>query len=105
MEYLGYFLKPNNYKVVDWNWLVQKFEKRISNWLFRWISIGGRLILVKYVFEGVCIFWLSLAYFPNTILNRLRKRMFSFIKSSNALREKFHLASWEFASKPKHLGG
>ena len=29
-KYLGYFLKPNNYKVGDWRWLVRKVEKRIG---------------------------------------------------------------------------
>ena len=30
-NYLGYFLKPLGYRVSDWIWLVQKFEKRICN--------------------------------------------------------------------------
>ena len=45
MKYLGFFLKPNNYKVKDWLWLLQKIEKRIGNWTFRWLSLGGRLTL------------------------------------------------------------
>lgn len=28
-KYLGFVLKPNNYRIVDWLWLVQKVEKRI----------------------------------------------------------------------------
>jgi hypothetical protein len=31
MKYLGFYLKPNCYKVSDWNWLIQKIEKRINN--------------------------------------------------------------------------
>ena len=30
-KYLGYYLKPLGYRVCDWFWLVQKFEKRICN--------------------------------------------------------------------------
>jgi hypothetical protein len=29
--YLGFFLKPNSYKVEDWHWLISKFEKRIRH--------------------------------------------------------------------------
>lgn len=53
MKYLGYFLTPNNYRVAGWNWLVQKFEKRISNWSYRWLTMVGRLVLVKFVLEGL----------------------------------------------------
>jgi len=38
--YLGYFLKPLGYRVNDWIWLLQKFEKRISNWTFQFLSLG-----------------------------------------------------------------
>jgi hypothetical protein len=29
-RYLGFFLKPTNYRVEDWHWLIQKYEKRIG---------------------------------------------------------------------------
>jgi hypothetical protein len=45
MKYLGFFLKPNSYRVNDWLWLLKKIEKRIGNWTYRWISLGGRLTL------------------------------------------------------------
>ena len=37
MKYLGFYLKPNNYRVADWTWMVQKIEKRIGNWTLRWL--------------------------------------------------------------------
>jgi hypothetical protein len=49
MKYLGFYLKPNNYRVADWKWMIQKVEKRIGNWSFCWLSLGGRLILEKSV--------------------------------------------------------
>jgi hypothetical protein len=47
MKYLVFYLKPNNYRVADWNWMIQKVEKRIGNWTFCWITLGERLILAK----------------------------------------------------------
>jgi hypothetical protein len=32
MKYLGYYLKENNHRVSDWNWIIQKIEKRIGCW-------------------------------------------------------------------------
>jgi len=105
MKYLGYFIKPDDYRVVDWRWLIQKIEKRINNWSFRWLSMGGRLTLVKSLLEGILVYLLSLAHIPSSILKTLRKRMFSFLWFGNVGKEKYHLVRWEALSKPKHLGG
>ena len=52
-EYLGFFLKPHCYATSDWIWLIQKVEKNIGLWCHRWISLGGRLLLVKDILEGI----------------------------------------------------
>jgi len=44
-KYLGFFIKPNCYTREDSNWLEKKFEKIISNWSHRWLTLGGRFIL------------------------------------------------------------
>jgi len=51
-RYLGYYLKVESYKVVDWRWLIAKFEKRIIHWCNRWLTLGGRYILIKFVLES-----------------------------------------------------
>jgi hypothetical protein len=56
MKYLGYFLKANNYKVADWNWLTKKIEKRIGSWTFRWLSLGGRVVLAKAVLQSLPVY-------------------------------------------------
>ena len=45
-KYLGFFIKPLGYRSKDWNWLVQKFENKISLWTHKLLSLGGRSILV-----------------------------------------------------------
>ena len=58
LKYLGFFLKPCRYYSKDWDWLVVKVEKRIKNWSFRWLSKGGKLILVKTVLEAIPVYWM-----------------------------------------------
>ena len=53
MKYLDYFINPKNYMVAHWKWLIKKIEKRISNLSYRWIFMRGRLVLIKYVLEGI----------------------------------------------------
>ena len=54
--YLGYFLKPSGYLVKDWYWMISKFEKHISHWTNRLLSIGGRLVLIRYVLSSLPVF-------------------------------------------------
>ena len=56
LKYLGFFLKPCRYYNKDWDWLVVKVEKRIKNWSFRWLSKGGKLILVKSILEAIPVY-------------------------------------------------
>jgi len=41
LKYLGFRLKPNDYKSADWMWLVEKIESRINVWYHRWFSRVG----------------------------------------------------------------
>ena len=59
-KYLGYRVKPLNYLDKDWKWLVKKFEKRVYNWTYRFLSLEGRLILLKFVLSGIPVYWFSL---------------------------------------------
>jgi len=51
IKYFVFHLNPNNYKKVDWEWLIGKLEKILKVWSFRWISRARRLILVKSMLE------------------------------------------------------
>jgi hypothetical protein len=104
-KYLGFFLKPNCYTRADWNWLEKKFEKIILNWSHRWLSLGGRVILVKVVLESIYVYWISLAKIPKSVLNNIRRRMFSFLWTGKKVNEGMHLISWKKLAKPKKTGG
>jgi hypothetical protein len=77
-RYLGYFLKTNCYKAEVWQWLIKKFERRIDHWCNRWLSLGGRLVLIKVVLESQPVYWMSLAAVPNSVLVKLCQLIFSF---------------------------
>ena len=82
--YLGYFLKPSGYLVKDWYWLVSKFEKRISHWTNKLLSIGGRLVLIRSVLSSIPVFWLALFPIAFSILDKLRKLIFTFLWGSSS---------------------
>jgi hypothetical protein len=104
-NYLGYFLKSGVQRVEDWGWLIKKMEKRINNWCYRWLSLGGRFTLLKVVLESQPIYWMSLAVVPCSVLNTLRKLMFNFLWKRKSDTNQMHLCNWEQITLPKLFGG
>jgi hypothetical protein len=104
-SYLGFFLKASRYTTKDWTWLVNKFEDRILNWKHRFLSLGGRFILIKAVLESLPVYWMALAHIPASILKSLRQLIFTFLWSGCKKTRSFHLCKWEDISKPKSMGG
>ena len=105
ISYLSYHLKPLSYRVADWHWLLQKFEKRINHWAYKYLSLGGRLVLVNAVLSSIPVYWMGLAPLPGSILQKLRSTMFNFLWGSSDISFKFHLENWRDLSWPKELGG
>jgi hypothetical protein len=56
MRYLGFQLKIGASSPEDWQWLIKLYERKIGGWCFKWLSLGGRLILVKSVLEGLAVY-------------------------------------------------
>ena len=104
-NYLGYFLKPLGYRVNDWQWIILKFEKRISHWTNKFLSLGGRLILIQSVLSSIPVYWMGLILFLASIHHKLRRIMFNFLWGSSVNKCKYHLVSWKDLSWPKEQGG
>ena len=76
IKYLGFCLKPNDYKKADWRWLIGKLEKWILLWSHRWLSRDGRLVLIKSLLEAIPVYWMSLAWIAKGILEAARRIFF-----------------------------
>lgn len=105
VSYLGFILKSNCYSINDWYWLVRCVEKRINNWTYCFLSLGGRLLFINFVLQSVPVYWLSMALVPKAILDGIRRRMFQFLWAGNSTIYKFHLSAWQHISLPKSIGG
>ena len=104
-KYLGYFIKPLGYLVKDWHWILTKFEKRIHHWTNRLLSLGGHLVLIKSVLSSLPVYWMALVPIPQSILEKLRRMIFSFLWGSSSKKKKYHLVDWHILACPTSLGG
>jgi hypothetical protein len=103
--YLEFFLKIDRYNTNDWLWLVEKYEKRIRHWCTRWLSLGGRLVLIKVVLECQPVYWLTLASLPAAIQNKIRQIILQFFVVWQRKKKNYHLCNWQLIARPKHLRG
>jgi hypothetical protein len=105
VKYMGFTLKPNFYGKVDWYWILSKIEKCISFWCNRWLSRGGRLVLIKSVLEAIPVYWHTLAHIPKGILEKIKKFCFNFLWQGSSDYKGNHLVKWQRIASPKSLGG
>jgi len=105
LKYLGFNLKPTNYKKVDWLWLLEKLDKRLKTWSHKWLSRAGRLVLVKSVLEAIPVYWMSLSWIPKGILESYRKVCFRFLWSGKKESQVTPWVRWEKIAQPKEKGG
>jgi len=78
-RYLGipmHFRKLSN---ADWRIVEEKFEKKLSSWKGKHMSVGGRLVLINSVLTSLAMFMLSFFEVPKGVLEKLdyyRSRFF-----------------------------
>jgi hypothetical protein len=80
-HYLGYFIKVEQHKASDWDWLLTKVKIKINNWRNIWLIIRGRYTLLKATLEGQPVCWMALAAISPTVLEKLRRLTFNFFWS------------------------
>jgi len=105
MKYMGFYLKPNDYKKAGWRWLIGKLEKQILLWSHRWLSRAGRLVLIKSVLEAIPVYFMSLSWIPKGILEAARRLCFAYLWRGNKLNQVMSWVRWERIAQPKALGG
>jgi len=104
-KYLVYFLKTGSQRAIESDWLMSKLIKKVGLWCNQWLSLGGRYILVKTVLEGQPVYWMSMEALPRSVINKIRKVMFHFLRNGHSETQQYHLCRWEVLSRPKKNGG
>lgn len=94
LKYLGYYIKPNKYQKIDWHWLINKAEEKIQLWCNKWLSRGGRLILIKVVLEAIPVYWALLAEIPKSIMNKVKILYCNFLWKGCGQDKGIHLVKW-----------
>eukprot|EP00253_Pinus_taeda_P029607 PITA_29607 len=104
-KYLGFNLKAKGNSKRDWQWLLDRFYKKISGWEFKFLSLAGRFILVQAVLSQLSVDWAHIFFLPASIINRMNTLAANFLWGGHAYQNKFHLVKMASISKPRRAGG
>jgi magnesium-transporting ATPase (P-type) len=71
-----HYRKLNN---KDWKIIEEHIEKKLSSWKGKYLSVGGRLVLINLVLSSLPMFMLSFFKIPKGVLKKIdyfRSRFF-----------------------------
>nr|GEX16651.1 putative reverse transcriptase domain, reverse transcriptase zinc-binding domain protein [Tanacetum cinerariifolium] len=79
MRYLGVPLISSRLLYRDCKILVEKLENRVNDWRNKFLSLAGRLQLIRSVLSSVHIYWASAFILPTRIVHDLEQLMRGFL--------------------------
>lgn len=72
MKYLGIPLGHKSKAVGIWDVILHKFQKKLSIWQRRYLSKGGRLMLIIHVLSSLPVYYLSLFQLPVSVEKQIK---------------------------------
>ncbi|CAN1266288.1 LINE-1 retrotransposable element ORF2 protein [Linum perenne] len=103
--YLGLPLGDRVPSCPSWAPIIDRVEKRLSNWKARLLSYGARLVLIKSVLACLPTYQLSLFKVPTRISNTLEKIQRRFLWEGTADQRRIHWVDWSSIKTPLESGG
>jgi hypothetical protein len=104
MKYLGVPIDDKKLCKSLWLPTVEKVEK-MGSWQGKFLSLGGRLVLINSSLTNVPLYMLSMYKAPKNILKSMdvfRKRL---LWQGGHNSKKYHLADWNMVCSPRGQGG
>lgn len=71
--YLGLPLGAKYRCVSMWDPLIDRFRTRLALWKKRYLSFGGRLVLIKSTLQNLLVYLFSCRFIPVTVIDLIEK--------------------------------
>jgi hypothetical protein len=56
---------------MTWDPVVKTIEKRLASWKNRYVSLGGRVVLINSVLASIPVFYLSFLKLPSKVMKAI----------------------------------
>ena len=103
--YLGLPIGANMSRYGNWSSLIDRFQKRLSNWKTKTLSYGGRLTLIKSVLGSLGVYFFSTFKAPISILKKLESIRRDFFWGGSSDTKKIAWIAWDKVIGPREQGG
>lgn len=103
-RYLGVRLIHKRKSKATHTELLDKFNKRLTGWKAKCLSLAGHITLAKVVLNSQPVYQMQTSLLPADVAQELKRRTRRFVRGGNKARQKLHLISWARLCKSKQLG-
>ncbi|KAK3227947.1 hypothetical protein Dsin_007809 [Dipteronia sinensis] len=105
ITYLGLPLGSRPSSRAIWNSVMLRIEKKLAPWKKKFLSKGGRVVLIKYVLASIPTYFLSVFKVLVSIAKDIERCQRGFFWSDGAVKRKILAVDWETVCKSKRKGG
>jgi hypothetical protein len=105
VRYLGVPLISSRLLYRDCKVLVEKLEGRVNDWRNKFLSLAGRLQLIRSVLSSMHIYWASVFILPARIIHDLEQLMRGFLWCQGEMKKGKAKVAWDSVCMPKSEGG
>ncbi|KAL2603094.1 hypothetical protein R1flu_008781 [Riccia fluitans] len=106
VQYLGY---PIGWRVPEsqqLNYIARKLERKLGNWVYRFLTFEGRLIVLRHIIRSSPAYVLSCIALDLQTLKKIEQACRRFVWGKNIQgRDKIPLLAWEDLQPAKGDGG
>lgn len=104
-KYLGLPTPSGRMKAGKYQSLMDRLMKRLSDWAEKFLSMGGKEVLIKSVIQALPTYVMSVFKLPSGFCEDYMKMIRKFWWGEEKNRRKTHWTSWQQLIKPKSKGG
>jgi hypothetical protein len=104
-NYLGLPVGANVRRTSTWEPLLATLRHRLGSWGNKFVSLGGRIVLLNTVLNAIPIFYLSFFKIPILVWKKVRRIQREFLWCGKSGRTRISWVKWDTVCKPKKLGG
>jgi hypothetical protein len=104
-KYLGLPVGANPQRASTWEPLLVALRKRLGLWANKYVSLGGRIVLLNSVLNAIPIFYLSYMKIPVHVWKQVRRIQREFLWGGKRGRKKINWIKWDVVCLPKKKGG
>ncbi|XP_019257651.1 PREDICTED: uncharacterized protein LOC109235858 [Nicotiana attenuata] len=105
IKYLGCPLYVGMKKIVIFSEMITKVINKILGWHTKFLSSGGRAVLIRHVLLALPTHLLAAIHPPKGVLNQIERILNRFFWGGFAERRRYHWSSWDKLRFPYEEGG